>query len=190
MRPLSVPLEKRTHKHGAIDLAGDDWNSVKVLYRAPENGRLFCMISIRPDREKSWPDNRVIFARTRDGKQQVPSQFLEYWHDTYGVVMMLNGQSGLLHVFAHTYGSQAFSQHAFDPAGLSWDEQPGDARWPVFCLNNFDGPTAVERGDTIGVVGNAGFSTGKHLHYEIHRGFAWDRWENRVNPETISWEYT
>ena len=187
-RPLSVPPEQRNHCHGAVDIAGDSWAVMEVPYHAPENGRLYCMISIRPDSTRSWPREKQVQAKTRGGTALVPTRFLEYWYDTYGVVMFLHGKSGLLHVFAHTYGSQLFARRPVDPLGLAWEEEPAQVRWPVFCLSNFGSPTVVERGDFIGLVGNAGFSTGKHLHYEIHQGFVWDRWEDRLDPEAIDWE--
>jgi len=119
-------------------------------------------------------------------------RFLEYWHDVYGVVMFLHGRSGLLHVYAHTFGRQAFELKAFDPLGLGkhflWHEQPEKDRFPVFSLNTFHAPTAVRKGETIGYVGDAGYSFGKHLHYEVHHRFDWERWEERVDPETLPWE--
>lgn len=120
----------------------------------------------------------------------MPVPFLEYFHDVFGPVMFLHGKSGLLHVFAHSFGRQVFELKAADPAGLSWDEQPEKDRFPVFSLNNFEAPTLIRKGEIIGYVGDAGYSFGKHLHYEVHHRFTWERWEDRADPETLPWEYT
>ena len=47
----------------------------------------------------------------------------------------------------------------------------------------------LKPGDLIGYVGNAGYSTGPHVHWEIHHGWQIDYYGNRVNPANLIKNY-
>ncbi len=61
------------------------------------------------------------------------------WHGGYGKQVRISHAGGLMTTYSHMSRIVA---------------RPG---------------TAVRRGELIGYVGSTGFSTGPHLHYELHR---------------------
>ena len=63
----------------------------------------------------------------------------------------------------------------------SWTEQKADDRFPIIGVHTEK--IIVKEGDSIGFVGNAGYSTGPHIHWEIHHGYKWQKHNDRLNPE-------
>jgi murein DD-endopeptidase MepM/ murein hydrolase activator NlpD len=157
------------HPHGAIDIATDIGS--KII--APEKGALFLYWSQRIGDGIYWPD---------DGSNPFP--WRNYFYDMFGGVIVLKGESGRSHLFAHIYINQLYNKK-----NHSWTaiEESADKRFPLTAM--LAGGIIVEEGELIGWTGDAGFSTGPHCHYEIHKGFSWERWESREDPEKIDWEY-
>lgn len=163
-RPLSNPGK---HPHGAIDIKA----IIGAVIVAPEAGELFLYASIRSNNREQWPD---------DGSNHFP--FKNYFYDVYGGLIVLKGKSGLTHVFAHSYLNQIHNKKKHDWVSI---EEKANKRFPVMAL--LAGGIRVKAGEKIGEVGNAGYSTGPHCHYEIHEGFQWTKWEDRPDPEKLDW---
>lgn len=76
-----------------------------------------------------------------------------------------------------SYGECIFILHTIN--GQSWETVYAHMREGSRRVSSGD---RVAQGQTIGVMGNTGDSTGQHLHFELHRG----RWNmsksNAVNP--------
>lgn len=161
-RPLSDPGK---HIHGAIDIACPV--GTKII--APVSGLAYYHWSMRCQggtRNIYWPDG-TWYA------------FSNYFYDVWGGLIILEG-GGLTHVFAHidlTAMNAIMNLHNINREFFL----DGDK---VAIINMLDGFPAAE-GDVIGRSGNAGYSTGPHIHYEIHRRRRWDKWETRINPETL-----
>ncbi len=167
-RPLSKPLEKRNHNHGAIDLAG----SIGDPIIAVEAGEVYAWCAYRIEPSTYWPTMPIVNG--------YGNQFANYFYDTFGGVIILRSLDGnRTHVITHSYGNQLFNKRIYDSA--FYIEQKDDVRFPIHGY--FTPLTKVHAGSIIGYVGNAGFSTGAHIHWEIHRGARWNRWEKRINPE-------
>lgn len=108
-----------------------------------------------------------------------------YFYDMYGSVLLLMGESGLAHVFAHSYFNQVFNKGLHGRSLFEYTEEPGKKRFPAIALHTLSSPHYVLAGDHIGYAGDAGFSSGPHIHYEIHRGREWIPWASRPRPEEL-----
>ena len=167
-RPLAKP---GAHKHGAIDIG----LKVGSQIIAPEIGMLFGYIAIRPAEDLYWPSNEIT-----------NNPYKNYFYDMFGGILILKGESGITHIFAHLYGNQLLNK-----IDLNWKntfkEEKESLRFPLLCFQSKE--QEVFEGADIGVSGNAGYSTSAHCHYEMHNGFIWQKHEVRPNPEKIDWEY-
>jgi murein DD-endopeptidase MepM/ murein hydrolase activator NlpD len=172
MRPLSVPPAERIHVHGALDIAA----GVGEPIVAPAAGTCyrFCIVRAQDGPGWAWP--------LREGQRSVlPWQ--DYPYDTYGGITVLDTHDGWVHLFAHSYMRQLQKV----TRGLIWSyqEQPSDTRWPTMIWHTFAWGQQVEVGEPIAEVGSAGFSTGPHLHWELHRGWTQTPHEKRPDPEAL-----
>lgn len=168
MRPLNA--EHKTHPHGAIDLAVP---RNTVIY-APEKGRLFYHVAMRSERmiqNLYWGTGRWY-------------AFSNYYYDVWGGLVVLEGEeTGYTHVFAHCEADYLFNNGKVKKDLFTLSEE-GDGKFSISLISK-ESPILVNIGDEIGRSGNAGFSTGPHIHYEIHRGRAWEPHGDRVNPASL-----
>jgi len=167
-RPLSNPGE---HVHGALDISAP----VGTPIVAPQAGTVYRFCLLRPPAGGSWE------WMIRDGPMPRPP-WKDYAYDVYGAATVLDGADGV-HLLCHSYLRQLMDA----TRGIVWNyqEQPADARWPVMLLHTFAWPQRVQQGEVIAAVGNAGYSTGAHVHWEIHRGWTLTPYAERPDPETL-----
>lgn len=162
-RPISNPGE---HPHGAVDIK----TPIGAEIVAPEDGMLFLYYAFRQVSEpKSWPN---------DGSNTFP--WRNYFYDMFGGIIVLKGESGYTHLFAHSYINQLHNKTRHDWVAI---EEKAAKRFPLTAM--LAGGIRAREGEKIGETGNAGYSTGPHCHYEIHKGFKWQRWEDRPDPRVI-----
>jgi len=164
-RPISNPGE---HVHGAIDIK----TAIGSEIRAPENGILFYYFGIRSKDGVYWPADELRGFPYRN-----------YFYDMYGGIAVLKGISGLTHVFAHLYMNSMYNKVNHE---WKYSEQTQDKRFPVFGFLSDEYP--VSKGEKIGESGNSGFSSGPHVHYEVHEGWKWQDWRRRLDPASFTWE--
>jgi murein DD-endopeptidase MepM/ murein hydrolase activator NlpD len=173
MRPLSLSPAKRWHVHGAEDWGGP----INTPLFAPESGKLYCFFAVRQNGNQSWDelywDQGLLFA------------FRNYFYDMYGGLLILEGESGYVHVFAHIYMNQLFNKGLVPGAAWEYREEKSLKRFPVFAIHTLHHPLRVRAEALIGYSGNAGYSTGPHIHYEVHTGRQWQRWEDRPRPSEL-----
>jgi hypothetical protein len=113
-----------------------------------------------------WPDNpaELLYA------------FRNYFYDTFGGLIILYGASGVTHVFAHIDALEigrmcmGFSI-VEDDIGLFF------TNWKNLYL--------AKAGATIGLSGNSGYSTGPHIHYELHYARKWIPHADRLDPKDL-----
>jgi murein DD-endopeptidase MepM/ murein hydrolase activator NlpD len=168
MRPLKA--DPKTHKHGAIDIAVRR----KTPIYAPEKGRLFYHMVFRSERMTHnlfWESGRWY-------------AFSNYFYDIWGGLIILEGEeTGYTHVFAHCESEYLFNDGLVSREAFSLEEN-NYGKFSISLVSK-EFPVLVNQGDRIGRSGNAGFSTGPHIHYEIHPGRKWERHADRINPETM-----
>ena len=168
-RPLSKPPEKRDHVHGAIDIGAASGSPIRM----PELGTVWLWAAFRSKGGMVWPETPTINGEG--------NPFCNYFYDTFGgVIICRSADEKRTHVITHCFIKQMFNG---EDRGYSI-EQPGKMRFPIHGI--YSEKRTEYAGAVIGRVGNAGFSTGSHAHWEIHTSNRWQRWENRINPER--WE--
>jgi hypothetical protein len=177
MRPLSLPEEQRTHVHGAVDIAAAAGTSIF----APEQGMLHYWIAYRPDVTRSIDEIGFVFRDSNQQRFPFDMSGHNYFYDIYGGAICVLGKSGITHVLCHSWGNQLYN----DGRNLRWRyaESKREERFPItvwYTTNGFG--QHVREGDSIGKVGNAGFSTGPHVHYEMHKGRHWNAHNMRPRP--------
>ena len=167
-RPLSAG--RQTHVHGAVDIPAPVGTSIE----APEDGQVMYWVSIRPASGILWPTLPKLFAN-----EDEVFPYADYFYDMFGGVIVLQADERT-HVITHSYARQLFNTGKGKDIRKWWVEEPEDKRFPVSGM--FSERYYVDRGDVIGYVGNAGYSTGAHIHWEVHPGYKWFRHADRLRP--------
>jgi len=169
-RPLEPKSGQQHHIHGAIDFG----TPVGTPILAPEPGTVYYYRALRPKDGGIWPDAPANFHNNA-------FPFQNYFYDMYGAITILVALSGRCHVFAHSYFRQLYEKCPF-----FWDylEQKADGRFVYECMHTFRHPQIVGEGEVIAKTGNAGYTTGPHLHWEIHPNYrTWSTYADRIDPE-------
>jgi len=169
-RPITAAPKDRTHVHGAWDIAVPEGTPMM----APETGRLYRLVQFRSNHQTHnlfW-DDRKWFA------------FSNYFYDTFGGLIVLYGDSGLTYVFAHIWAQSILDDLFREHVSCSIKEET-DKKGSIVSLWNMMDPDFVQSAQYIGSSGNAGYSTGAHIHMELHRGREYLEWENRPDPAEI-----
>jgi hypothetical protein len=107
----------------------------------------------------------------------------EYWYDIYGGFIVLYEPKGRMHLLCHIWASQILNHQMpsqFPFRFAYYIEERESTRWP--CHMMLTEEVEVREGQPLARVGNAGFSTGPHLHWEIHHGRRIDDYPARINP--------
>lgn len=174
-RPLSHPGQ---HIHGALDIAGGDG-----IIRAPIRGTAQGVVVFR-----GVDPSKGLGAWGAPGQSE-KSEILEfpwreYWYDIFGGIIVLYEPNGRMHLLCHIWASQILN-HQPHPAQFPFRfayyiEERESTRWP--CHMMLTEPVEVREGQPLARVGNAGYSTGPHLHWEIHHGRRIDDYSLRINP--------
>lgn len=163
LRPLSKPPEERDHVHGALDLAVPVGSDIV----APEAGNVFWHYQVRKDSgtHNVWWEDGQWYA------------FSNYFSDVWGGLVVLEGKAWT-HVFAHI--DLIYIEEFLRKAQIDLDEDSTG-----LLVSNKEHMVSIDCGDIIGRSGNSGFSTGPHVHYEIHKKRNWLSHSQRPNPEKI-----
>jgi hypothetical protein len=163
-------MEFRSHPHGAIDIAAP----VNTPIYAPEKGLLYYFKAVRHNTSDSWRE-----VDWRDGEQ---FPFQNYFYDLYGSVILIVGTvSGYFHVICHSWWNQLYGKIPKLRELIEYQEENRVERFSIEAYHNLSNAIIKEEGDLIGYVGNAGYSTGPHVHYEIHDN-KYQKHNDRVDP--------
>jgi murein DD-endopeptidase MepM/ murein hydrolase activator NlpD len=160
-------VQRGRHIHGAIDIAVP----TGTLIHAPETGLVYYHWQWAKHKHKThnlyWP---------HDGWYE----FSNYFNQEFGCLIILHGDSGRSHVFAHIEPETIYNCVNFKNVSITHYEDS------VAIFNgNLGEPVQVIEGDLIGVSGNHGKSTGPHIHYELHKNYKWIPHKKRENPEEL-----
>jgi hypothetical protein len=154
--------------HGALDVA--PVHSRDLV--APEDGIAFGWIARRtPNGPQYWPGRPDVHGET--------FPFANYFYDMFGGVVIVRTAVGRTHVLTHSFGRQLTQHSIFEHWG--WAEEAAKERFPIFGI--FSEQVPVAEGDVITRVGDAGFSTGAHVHWETHPSYAWAEHKQRIDTE-------
>lgn len=169
MRPYGTV--RKTHKHGAWDLAVP----ISTPIYAPEVGILHYFFQVRTGNIKH---HNIYWA---DGRWYA---FSNYFYDSYGALAVLETHDHLTFVFAHIYAKNIIAMTEEQMICLTVDELK-TVDGMILAFHNRDKPLGIDKGDIIAYSGNAGYSTGPHIHMELHKGRSWIPHRDRPDPKDI-----
>ncbi|MFS0788682.1 peptidoglycan DD-metalloendopeptidase family protein [Shouchella sp. 1P09AA] len=130
--------------------------------------------------------NSTSFVRPTTGR--MTSEYGQRWGRMHwGMDIGKNGRSGDIPIVAAYEGTVVSAE--YHPSFGNWilvsHQIDGKQVTTVYAhLDRLDVKAGqkVARGESMGIMGNTGDSTGPHLHFEVHEGsFNWSR-SNAVNP--------
>lgn len=171
-RPYSVPPEERKYFHRAWDISADPGSAIK----APEDGRLYFHSIHRSPQDKTadWFWNPV----TPSG-QAFWYMFSNFYYDAYGACTVLLGEK-YVWLFAHQEEQALGILMEFYSVIPTWQEKRLAYNDYVRAMLTFGNGIPVVVGSPIGKIGNAGYSTGPHVHMQVHKSLF--VYEDRVDP--------
>ena len=176
MRPLTVSPARRWHVHGALDIARGDGVVVAPVEGEAQGFVIFRGVEPKTDGH-TWG---------KDEKPDILSlPWRNYWQEIYGgIITIIERGSGRLHILCHIWPSRILN-HDPDFGGpfhsLYYLEERTVTRWPSHIL--MTGQVYVKAGQRLAPVGNAGQSSGPHVHWEIHHhADRLDEYGARINP--------
>jgi hypothetical protein len=161
-RPVSNP---GLHKHGALDIAGGD-----RMVCAPCSGRLTAYVMVRNQGGQWLPAGQ----EKKEITDIIPRN---YFYDTFGGVIFIQEENDTrFHLLTHFWLSSLV--RSFGP--LHPVESSQENRWAPIAMSSagYD----IERGDELCLIGNAGFSSGPHVHWEVHQGPNLSPHADRIHP--------
>lgn len=159
------------HIHGAVDIA----NVIGSLMLAPEDGRVFSFMTTRSRTNEFWKEGEgpKILGKTFPYKN--------YFYDLYGGLTVLLGNSGRVYLFCHIFGNHLFNKN---PITLNFDkpycESKAKSRFPLMAF--YSKPVFIKEGCPISKMGDAGYSTGPHVHLEVHPSYRLYKYSERIDP--------
>ena len=169
-RPLDAAV--KTHVHGALDIVAP----IGTPIVAPEDGFLYAFALTLPE------------GRPRRFERVLPAwdlPFKGHSYDLYGGILALRCSTARTHLFAHLHMNQLIKHCGMFRDAWTYVEEEAEVRWPSFLWHTFGNGRFVKEGEQIGVVGNAGYSKGPHLHWEIHNGWTDTPFGQRPDPEKL-----
>lgn len=167
-RPLSNP---GLHPHAALDVAPRTPGSPAMAV-APVAGFARLYQFLRPSTQFEWPISEKLEIKM--------SPVRSYFYDLYGGVLTIAEPSGRFHVLTHFFASAMWSWKK--PVYV---ESKDPVRFPGIMLAS--DTFGVLEGEVLLPVGNAGFSTAPHIHWEIHPSVltAPAPYASRLDPEML-----
>jgi murein DD-endopeptidase MepM/ murein hydrolase activator NlpD len=158
--------QRKNGRHGALDFCYP--HGTPII--AAESG----MVSLH------------YIERFSDIERTKPDVGGHIWHlfcaSPYGGVVILYGDSGLIHIICHSDLEQIMDMSK--TLGLAIKKRKHRyQKEDITSYTTFPEMHRVEQGDQIGLVGNSGQSTEPHADYAIFEGGSPYRWGKRIDPE-------
>lgn len=172
---------ERAGQHGAVDLAGGDG-----LLRALDDGIVIAYVLLHDSKDNRWTAWQDPFWKEKDEIRTSP---WPYFYSSHGGLIVLQTKTHT-HLFTHFWAREL--QDRFGKFELH-ETSKYPERFPAFMMRSE--PQAVGKGQVLAKIGNAGFSTADHIHWEVHHKdvLAQGDWEldgfGRIDPTPfIEWE--
>ena len=173
LRPYSKPESERTYIHRAWDFHKGSNPRESIV--APEDGAVFYQVIFRNPTNKTanlaWPDIGQWYM------------FSNFFYDNMGAMaVVLARESGLIYCMCHLDVDDMFNMLRALRIPYKWERQSSSYNNYLRYVCTFGDLRRVLRGDVIGHVGNAGYSTDYHLHMQVH---ASRDYNSRIDPAEL-----
>jgi len=172
LRPYSIPVDQRTYIHRAWDFTCKSTPRQRIL--APEDGAVFYQAIMRsaPSRQRdhTWPEGGWYL-------------FSNFYYDNMGALAILQGkESGLMYCFCHLDIDIMVHMLEGKHIPYEWVQHRWSYNDYVRWIITFNNKRTVLQGDTIGWIGDAGYSSGYHTHMQVHASVDYN---SRIDPAAL-----
>lgn len=168
------PFKDPTHIHGALDISYGTGPFPDHRAVAPCTGTLVAYQFLRAPGSTWDPAEKASILH------QPPRH---YFYDTYGGLITIEEPNGRYHILTHFWAAALHDRFKMRYVESSYVPKTLSPSFP--CVAFISDPVKIREGDPLVLIGSAGYSTGSHIHWEIHPTRKLVPYADRIDPASL-----